>query len=188
MRKRKRRKTTSVLHLGCCAFTLAFYKYQTEHGRTVVFFHAFSRVAGTHNGSGSACFKKLKYSYTVHVYLFYRKIVPIVPRYSGTQLCEAMNTAEHYSPDITQWRQGIDISDQTELTNLLPVTSCIVDSVAIYILVVKFRNTICPPPPQLSLHTRAALSSNSNGKWSVYNRKNSKSSLYCEMSTSQGGM
>jgi hypothetical protein len=43
------------------------------------------------------------------------------------------------------------------------VTSCIVDSAAIYIMVVKFRNTICPPQPQLSLHRRAALSSNSNG-------------------------
>jgi hypothetical protein len=43
------------------------------------------------------------------------------------------------------------------------VTSCISDSAAIYIMVVKFRNTICPPPHQLSLHRRAALSSNSNG-------------------------
>jgi hypothetical protein len=55
------------------------------------------------------------------------------------------------------------------------VTSCIVDSATIYIMVVKFRNTICPPPPQLSLHTRAALSSNSNGTRSVYNKKNPKS-------------
>jgi hypothetical protein len=49
-------------------------------------------------------------------------------------------------------------------------------------MVVTFRNAICPSPPQLSLHTRAALSSNSNGTWSVYNRKNPKSSLYFEMS------
>jgi hypothetical protein len=48
------------------------------------------------------------------------------------------------------------------------VTSCIVDSAAIYIMVVKFRNTICPPPAQLSLHRRAALSSNSNGTRSIY--------------------
>jgi hypothetical protein len=42
---------------------------------------------------------------------------------------------------------------------------------------------ICPPPPQLSLHRRAPLSSNSNGARSVvYDRKNPKSSLYCEMS------
>jgi hypothetical protein len=60
--------------------------------------------------------------------------------------------------------------------------SCVVDSAAIYIMVVKFINTICPPAPQLSFHTRAALSSNSNGTRSVYNRKNPKSSLYCEMS------
>jgi hypothetical protein len=52
------------------------------------------------------------------------------------------------------------------------------------IMVVKFRNTILPPPPQLSLHRRAALSSNSNGTRSVYSRDNPKSSLpvYCEMS------
>jgi hypothetical protein len=37
------------------------------------------------------------------------------------------------------------------------VTLCIVESDAIYILVVKFRNTAWPPPPQLSLHRRAAL-------------------------------
>jgi hypothetical protein len=43
------------------------------------------------------------------------------------------------------------------------VTSCIVDSAAIYIMVVKFRNTICPPSPQLSLHRRSALASDSNG-------------------------
>jgi hypothetical protein len=62
------------------------------------------------------------------------------------------------------------------------VTSCIVDSAAIYIMVVKFVITICPPLPQLSLHRRAALSSNSNGTRSVSSRKNPKSSLYCEMS------
>jgi hypothetical protein len=51
--------------------------------------------------------------------------------------------------------------------------------------VVKFRNTIWPPPPQLSLHRRAALSSNLNGKRSVYSRENPKRSLYCEMSVSE---
>jgi hypothetical protein len=49
-------------------------------------------------------------------------------------------------------------------------------------MVVKFRNTICPSQPQLSLHRRAALSSNSNGRRSVYSRKNPKNSLYCEIS------
>jgi hypothetical protein len=34
----------------------------------------------------------------------------------------------------------------------------------------KFRNTICPPPPQLSLHRRAALSSNSNGTQHIAER------------------
>jgi hypothetical protein len=62
------------------------------------------------------------------------------------------------------------------------VTSCIVDSAATYIMVVKFRNTIWPPSPQLSLHRRAALSINSNGTRSVYSRENPKRSLYCEMS------
>jgi hypothetical protein len=37
---------------------------------------------------------------------------------------------------------------------------------AIYIMVVKFRNTIWPPPTQLSLHRRAAQASNLNGTWS----------------------
>jgi hypothetical protein len=60
--------------------------------------------------------------------------------------------------------------------------SCVVDSAAIYIMVVKFRNTICPPPPQLSLHRRGALSNISNRTRSVYSRKNPKSSLYCEVS------
>jgi hypothetical protein len=58
------------------------------------------------------------------------------------------------------------------------VTSCVVDNAATYIMVVKFRNTIWPPPPQLSLQWRAALSSNSNGSRSVYSKENPKSSLY----------
>jgi hypothetical protein len=45
-------------------------------------------------------------------------------------------------------------------------------------MVVKFRKNIWPPPPQLSLHQRAALSSNSNGTRSVYSRENPKSSLH----------
>jgi hypothetical protein len=49
-------------------------------------------------------------------------------------------------------------------------------------MVGKFRNTVLPPSPQLSLHRRAALSSNRT--WSVYSRKNPKSSLYCEVSLS----
>jgi hypothetical protein len=62
------------------------------------------------------------------------------------------------------------------------VTSCIVDSVGIYIMVVKFWNTICSPPPQLSLHRRAALSSNSNGTRSVYTGNRKSPLWYCEMS------
>jgi hypothetical protein len=59
--------------------------------------------------------------------------------------------------------------------------SCIVNSAAIYIMVVKFINTTCPPQPQLSLHRRAALSSYSN--WT--RREDPKRSLYCEMSVDQ---
>jgi hypothetical protein len=44
-------------------------------------------------------------------------------------------------------------------------------------MVVKFRNTICPPPPQLSLHRRAALSSNSNGTRS-YISERTQNSVY----------
>jgi hypothetical protein len=56
-------------------------------------------------------------------------------------------------------------------------------SAAIYIMVDKFRITIWPPSTAaLSLHRRAALSSNSNGTRSVYSRKSLKSSLYCDMS------
>jgi hypothetical protein len=57
------------------------------------------------------------------------------------------------------------------------VTSCIVDSAAIYIMVVKIRNTICPPQPQLSLHRRAALSSESNGTRS-YIAERTQSAVY----------
>jgi hypothetical protein len=49
-------------------------------------------------------------------------------------------------------------------------------------MVAKIRNTIWPPPPQLSLHRRAALLSYSNGTRSVYSRENPKRNLYCEMS------
>jgi hypothetical protein len=48
-------------------------------------------------------------------------------------------------------------------------------------MMVKFINTICPPPPHLSLQRRAALSGNSNGKRPVYNRENPKSILYCDV-------
>jgi hypothetical protein len=55
--------------------------------------------------------------------------------------------------------------------------SCIVDSAAIYIMVVKFRNTICPPQPPLSLHRRAALSSDSNATRS-YIAEGTQSAVY----------
>jgi hypothetical protein len=44
-------------------------------------------------------------------------------------------------------------------------------------MVVTFRNTSCPPPPQLLLHKRAALSTNSKGTQSVRSRQNLNSSL-----------
>jgi hypothetical protein len=58
------------------------------------------------------------------------------------------------------------------------VTSCIVDSAAIYIMVVKFRNNICPPQPQLSLHRRAALSSDSNGTTRSYIAERTQTAVY----------
>jgi hypothetical protein len=57
------------------------------------------------------------------------------------------------------------------------VTACIVDSAAIYIMVVKFRNTTCPPQPHLSLLRRAALSSYSNGTRS-YIGERTQSAVY----------
>jgi hypothetical protein len=56
--------------------------------------------------------------------------------------------------------------------------SCIGDSAAIYIMVVKFRNTIWPPPPQLSRHKGAALLSNSNGTRS-YIAERTQNAVYC---------
>jgi hypothetical protein len=64
------------------------------------------------------------------------------------------------------------------LQGLLPVTSCIVDSAAIYFMVAKFRNTICPLPPQYLLHRKAALSTNSKGEQSEYSRRPRKVVYY----------
>jgi hypothetical protein len=57
-------------------------------------------------------------------------------------------------------------------------------SAAIYIMVVKFRHTICPPPPQLSpfiggLRCQAILTE--HGPY-IAERSQNKQSLYCEMS------
>jgi hypothetical protein len=62
---------------------------------------------------------------------------------------------------------------------------CIVDSGATYIMVVKFRNTIWPPPPQLSLtigELRCQASQTEHGPYIVPKR-----SLYCEISKYRGG-
>jgi hypothetical protein len=48
-------------------------------------------------------------------------------------------------------------------------------------MVVKFRNTFCPPPPQLSLHRRAALSIQTEHGLYIAERTQ-KNSLYCEIS------
>jgi hypothetical protein len=45
-------------------------------------------------------------------------------------------------------------------------------------MVVKFKNTICPPPPLLSLHRRAVLSSNSNGTLSVNIAERTQKAVY----------
>jgi hypothetical protein len=64
----------------------------------------------------------------------------------------------------------------------LPVTSCIVDWSATYIMVFKFRISNWPPPPmpppQLSLHRRAALSSTTNGTRSVYITERTQKAVY----------
>jgi hypothetical protein len=54
---------------------------------------------------------------------------------------------------------------------LLPVISCIIDSALLYIMVARHRNTIWPPPLQLSIHRRAALLTNSNGTQSAHKGK-----------------
>jgi hypothetical protein len=93
-------------------------------------------------------------------------------------LCEFHTPHPPVFPPVQQnYHAHVMRSAQRYLMSLIPVTSCIVDSTAPYIMVVKFRSTIWPPPPQLSLHRRAALSSNSNGTRSVYSRENPKSSL-----------
>jgi hypothetical protein len=51
-------------------------------------------------------------------------------------------------------------------------------SAATYIMVVNFGNTIWSPPPQLSLHMRAALSNNSNGTRSVYIAERTQKAVY----------
>jgi hypothetical protein len=84
---------------------------------------------------------------------------------------------------INAWDYPVDISwVDLPYKASIPVTSCIVDSAAISIMGAIFRNTICPPPPQLLLHRRAALSTNSKGTQSVYSRRNPKSHLYFDMS------
>jgi hypothetical protein len=88
--------------------------------------------------------------------------------YLGCRLC-------CFSIRCSGWAWTIDISwvDWAYKSSTCDVKYCR-HSAAIYIMVVKFRNTICPPPPRLSLHRRAALSSNSNGTRSVYSRKTQK--------------
>jgi hypothetical protein len=68
---------------------------------------------------------------------------------------------------IILWVWDIDISWVDSLTRLLGVTSCIADSDASYVMVAKFRNTICPPPPQFLLLRRVALSTNAKVTQSV---------------------
>jgi hypothetical protein len=83
----------------------------------------------------------------------------------------------------TNWEMVLKVADidSSRVDCSYKASTCdvmysIVDSVAIYyIMAVKFRNTICPPPPQLSLHRRATLSSNSKGTpQSLYSRNNLK--------------
>jgi hypothetical protein len=86
-----------------------------------------------------------------------------------------------------QWRQTIDISwlDRAYKSSTCDVMYCIVDNAAIYIMVVKFRNTTWPPPPQFSLHRRAALSSHSYGTRSYIADRTKTQSIYYKMSVRQ---
>jgi hypothetical protein len=54
---------------------------------------------------------------------------------------------------------------------LLSVISCTIGSALLCIMVARNRITIWPPPPQLSLHRRAALTVNSNGTRSAQKGK-----------------
>jgi hypothetical protein len=59
----------------------------------------------------------------------------------------------------------------------------------IYIMLVKIWNTIWPPPPQISLHRRAALTTNSNGTQAAQKGGRSRSSSHvygCGFSWSVG--
>jgi hypothetical protein len=51
---------------------------------------------------------------------------------------------------------------------LLPVISCTINSALLYIMVARNRNTIWLSPAQLSLHRRAALTTNSNRTQSAH--------------------
>jgi hypothetical protein len=62
------------------------------------------------------------------------------------------------------------------LTRLLPVLSCIVDNALIYIMVVKVRNTICPPPLQFSLPCWPILKEHT-----LYIAEPEKESTFCIM-------
>jgi hypothetical protein len=61
-----------------------------------------------------------------------------------------------------EWLIDISWVDWAYKISTCDVTYCR-HSATIYIMVVKFRITIFPPPPQLSLHRSAALAGNSNG-------------------------
>jgi hypothetical protein len=61
----------------------------------------------------------------------------------------------------------------------------------IYIVVAKIWNTICPPPPQFSLHRWAALTTNSNGTQPAQKGKGGRSResshVYASPTSGQGG-
>jgi hypothetical protein len=121
-----------------------------------------------------------------YFFFFNSSALPNCPQHSNTlntvvppplRGCEIYKPFKYYSCD------HIEISCRRIFyIELLPVMSYTKDSAPIYIMVFKIRNTIFHTPPQLSLHSRAALSSNSKGTRSVHSRKNPKSSLYCEIS------
>jgi hypothetical protein len=72
---------------------------------------------------------------------------------------------------MTQPHRYLMGRDYPYTASTVPMTSCIVDSAAIHILVVKIWNTIWPPLPQFFLPRRAALTTSSNGTQSALKGK-----------------
>jgi hypothetical protein len=85
--------------------------------------------------------------------VFERTRTPIIPIWGGFPVKLITHIGK-------SWFLTIDMRRLSRLPPppLLPVISCSIDSALLYIMVAGNRNAIWPPPPQLSHHRRAALS------------------------------